>query len=225
MCPMKKLDAVIFDFDGTLAELTLDFDLMKRKIAALAEAFLGDRPEPNGRPALEWVDELAAEIGKTDRDEGLEFHSRARLAITAMELDAAREGKLFPFTRDILGALKKNGVATGIITRNITPAVRGVFPDLDEYCDVFVPREDAPEIKPLPGHLLYALHKINAEPANSLMVGDHPMDVTTGKRAGTRSAGVYSGGNPRERFLDFEPDFLERDVDSLVKKLAVLGYL
>jgi len=41
---LKKLEAIIFDFDGTLADVPLDFELMKTKIAALGEVFLEERP-------------------------------------------------------------------------------------------------------------------------------------------------------------------------------------
>lgn len=190
----RPFDAVIFDFDGTLAELVLDFDLMKTKIAALAEAFLPYRPSPNGQPALEWMEELAEEIHrKIDRDTALEFHCRCRLTITAMELDAARDGRLFEFTRPLLDALSAEGIATGVVTRNVTPAVKTVFPDICDHVGVLLAREDARKVKPDPAHLLQALETLNVPPSRALMVGDHPMDVETGKRAGTATAGVASG--------------------------------
>jgi phosphoglycolate phosphatase len=51
--------ALVFDFDGTLAELTIDFDQLRNKIAALAECFLEERPAPDGQPVLEWLGALS----------------------------------------------------------------------------------------------------------------------------------------------------------------------
>lgn len=118
---------------------------MKTKIAALGEVFLEKRPTPGPTPALEWLEELVQEAMKWDRDEGLEFRSRGRLVITAMEMDAAREGSLFEFTRPTLEKLDACGVATGVITRNISAAVKTVFPDIEDAVKVFIPREDAPD--------------------------------------------------------------------------------
>ena len=55
---MHKLDAIIFDFDGTLADVPLDLEFMKVKIAALGEVCLEERPTPGKTPALEWLEEL-----------------------------------------------------------------------------------------------------------------------------------------------------------------------
>lgn len=191
---MYHYDAILFDFDGTLAELVLDFDLMKTKIAALGECFLPYRPVPDGMAALEWVDHLAGLVRvEAGRDAALEFHCRCRLAITAMEMDAAREGRLFPFTRPLLETLDEAGVASAVITRNITPAVRTVFPDIDTHVRVVLAREDVQDVKPHPGHLLAALERLGVAPGRALMVGDHPLDVEAGRRAGTATVAVASG--------------------------------
>ncbi|MFH1913514.1 MAG: HAD family hydrolase [Pseudomonadota bacterium] len=222
---MSRLDAVVFDFDGTLAELTLDFDLMKRKIAALGEVFLGERPEPDATPALEWLDQLVARAMERDRDEGLEFASRGRLVLAAMELDAAREGRLFAFTRPALALLRDRGVATGVITRNISAAVRVVFPDIDAEVGAFVAREEALRVKPDPAHLMQALGHLGADPARTLMVGDHPMDVETGRRAGALCAAVTSGRLGIDAFAALKPDFIAPDVGALLPLLDEAGLI
>ena len=222
---MDKLDAVVFDFDGTLAELTLDFDLMKTRIAALGEVFLDERPEPDDLPALEWLERLSGEVMLRDEAEGKEFRTRGHLVITAMEMDASREGGLFSFTRANLTLLRERGVAAGVITRNISAAVRTVFPDIDDFVQTLIARECAERVKPDPGHLLQALEGLGADPARSLMVGDHPMDVQTGKAAGTLTAGVTSGTKTAEDFAPLSPDFMAPDVDDLLRQLADRGAL
>jgi phosphoglycolate phosphatase len=216
---LRKLDAIIFDFDGTLADVPLDFDFMKTKIAALGEVFMDERPVPDGTPALEWLERLAAEVMERDRAEGMEFLSRGRLVIAAMELDAARDGCLFEFTRPMLDELAGLGVAAGVITRNISAAVRRVFPDIDEHLKVFIPREDTNRLKPDPDHLLRALARIGVSPDRALMVGDHPMDVQTGKNAGTLSAGVTTGRIDADGFAPLSPDFVATDAGALVSEL------
>ena len=222
---MQRLDAVIFDFDGTLADVSLDFALMKTKIAALGEVFLDERPTPGELPALEWLEELVQRTMERDVAEGKEFRTRGQLVITAMELDAARDGRLFEFTRPALTLLRERGVAPGIITRNISAAVRAVFPDVAELTSVFIPREDAARVKPHPDHLLRALEQVGAHPTRSLMVGDHPMDVETGKNAGTLTAGVTSGRMTAEDFAPLRPDFITGDVGELMTRLEQAGLI
>lgn len=222
---MNKLDAIVFDFDGTLAELTLDFDLMKTRIAALGEVFLEERPTPGETPALEWLEQLVAEAMVWDEAEGREFRTRGNLVITAMEMDAAREGRLFEFTRPGLTILRERGVGAGIITRNISAAVRQVFPDLDEYLQTLVARECATRVKPDPAHLHQALEGLGARPHRSLMVGDHPMDVVTGQAAGTLCAAVTSGNTPADGFVDLSPEYVVSDVGELLQRLEADGLI
>ncbi len=220
------ITAVIFDFDGTLAHLTIDFSLMKRRVAALAEAFLGRAPEENGAPVLEWLDELAAQVEECEgRDMALEFHSRARLVINATELDAARQGGLFDFTRPLLDDLAARGVGLGVITRNSTAAVRTVFPDIARYCGAFVAREDARAVKPDPEHVFQALEILQRPAPQALVVGDHGMDIVAGKAAGCFTAGVLSGNMLAPALESFHPDYLEQDAAVLVRLLAGQGML
>lgn len=219
------LQALLFDFDGTLAHLTIDFTRLRRSITALAEPFLGEEPEPSPLPVLEWLDELADEIRGFDHALGQEFHSRGRLVIQATELDAARNAALFPFTRPLLARLRASGIKTGILTRNSTAAVKVVFPDVDQCCDAFLAREDAPQVKPHPAHALAVLERLGVEPERALLVGDHPLDVETARRAGLLAAAVVSGHATREALAAAGPDYLAGDCEALLDQLNQEGVL
>jgi len=211
--------AVLFDFDGTLASLHIDFTRLRRKITALAEPFLGEEPEPSDLPVLEWLDELAEEIREFDHALGQEFHCRGRLVIQATELDAAREAQLFPFTRPMLSGLRAGGIKTGILTRNSTAAVKVVFPDVAACCDCFMAREDAPRVKPDPAHALAVLARLGVAPQRALLVGDHPLDIQAARSAGLASAAVISGHSQREALSAASPDYLATDCLELMAAL------
>lgn len=214
---MGPIDTFAFDFDGTLAELTIDFDLLKRKLVALASAFLNEMPEDEGMPALELLDALAEKIGRKDEALGREYHSRGRLVITATELEAAENGTLFDFSRPLLALLQDKDMKRVIITRNSTAAVKTVFPDVNEHCDVFLPREQVRHVKPHPGHLLDALERCGSNPQKTLMVGDHVLDIQTGKRAGAYTAAVASGKLGVEDLARAEPDMISSNCMELVQ--------
>jgi phosphoglycolate phosphatase len=221
----RILKAILFDFDGTLASLTIDFDRLRRKITALAEPFLGEEPEPSALPVLEWLDELAMDICAFDEALGREFHTRGRLIIQATELDAAREATLFPFTRPLLASLRDSGIKTGILTRNSTAAVKAVFPDVAACCDAFMAREDAPRVKPNPAHALAVLARLGVAPERALLVGDHPLDIQAARAAGLASAAVASGHSQHGVLAAAGPDFLAADCAELLALLCGRGAL
>ncbi len=210
------LSSVVFDFDGTLAELHLDFAEMKHQLRILAQEYFSDVLQTPQMPALEWLETLAFSLHQRDEAAAFEFEERAGLLIRELELEAARRGSLFPFTRTLLRELRQAEIKIAIITRNCEEAVRIVFPDLDRYCEGFLARDHVHRVKPDPDHLLQALEKIGASPETALMVGDHPLDMQTGQRAGVMTAGVASGNASEPDLLSAGADLTARSCQELM---------
>ena len=211
----SEITAVVFDFDGTLASSPLDFAYMHRRAReALSE--YADLPEELGGPILEDIERVCARLSPADARAA---RSAAMAAIEQVEVEAARQGTLFPFVRPMLHSLRKSRVKTAVITRNCRAAIMTVFPDMNGYMDCVLTREDVGKVKPDPEHLLAALERLNCTPGESLMVGDHPMDIQVGKRAGTLTAGVESGDAAAERLIREEPDFMASDAGALLRSL------
>lgn len=229
----SRLEALVFDFDGTLATLTLDFALMRRRIAAHAARWLPRPPTPNGQPVLEWIEALALEAevfsrgqtqdGQEARAAGTALKSGCAELVRSMELEAAKQGRLFPFVRPLLARLRGAGLGAAIITRNCGAAVRVVFPDAELSCDCLLAREDVSRVKPDPEHLLSALERLGTSASRALMVGDHPMDIEAGRRVGARTAGVASGSQSLAELRAHSPDYLARDASLLLDLLASNG--
>lgn len=220
----RRLKCIVFDFDGTLARLRLDFGVMKERLGSLASQYLPEVPEPD-RPVLEWLAYLDQRVRERQGAGADGFRSRAVLMIREMELEAARQGELFPFTRVLLRSLEQKAIATAVITRNCEAAVRIVFPDLEDYCRCFLAREHVQRVKPDPDHLWRALVHLGAEAGSCLMVGDHPLDVETGKRAGTFTAGVASGSGSWDDLARSGADWVASDCETLFLELEGQGLL
>lgn len=221
----RKLEAVVFDFDGTLAELRLDFPEMKRLLGILAREYLGEPPVPPSVPALEWLVTLEDGIRQTNAAAADEFRERAAQLIRDLEVEAARQGSLFPFTRALLEELGRRAVKVAIITRNCEKAVRLVFPDMDRYCAALLARDHVPRVKPDPDHLFRALERIGSPPETAIMVGDHPLDIRTGKDAGVLTAGVSSGNVSRENLEKSGADWTAANCEELFRALEKEGLL
>ena len=103
--PDTIFDAAVFDFDGTLADLVLDFTAMKQLVARQATAFLPAVPPANGLPALEYAAKLAAAIARTDPDASRRFAALAAQGIEARKADLYSFGRLFLANPDLVEKL------------------------------------------------------------------------------------------------------------------------
>lgn len=224
-CAPARLRAVVFDFDGTLAEPVLDFGHMRRELAGVVHPFVpGARPSPHV-PVLEWLQGLAVEAQAREAGAGPALLAAAHARIQALEVEAAGRTRLFPFARALLAGLAARGVGTAVVTRNCSRALNMVFPDARTVVGAVLTRDDVARVKPDPGHLGAALAALGAAPGAALMVGDHPMDVETGRRLGTLTAGVLTGAGGRAALLAAGADFVLGDCAGLPGVLALAGLL
>lgn len=217
----SRLRAAVFDFDGTLARPALDFPLMKRRVGELASSRLGSPVTPAGLPALEWIEALC---GKMLPAQAEAFRRDSHALIEDMEREAAARTSLFDFVRPMLSRLSGRGVALAVITRNSRQAVEAVFPDARNYLAAVLAREDVAAVKPDPAHLLEALGLLDRIPGEALMVGDHPLDVLTARRAGALAGAVASGETPLADLQAAGPDFLAEDAHELFERLEAQGW-
>ena len=188
-----SIRAVVFDFDGTLAKLNINFPHMRRTVFDLIESYHIPLDKLDNLFVLEMIDEAAALIALQHPGEKNHFKEHAHSLIVNIELEAAKKGELIDGTRDMLRSLKNRMIKTGVVTRNCLSAVTYVFPDIHTYCDVVVTREMTRKVKPHPEHLMSALKSLDVPPECVTMVGDHPMDITLGKEVGACTIGVLTG--------------------------------
>ena len=210
-----KLEAIIFDFDGTLAELNIDFDGLREEVHARARR-LGFNGDWTGGYLLEEVEALAGELGQGFVHEAMELIQQA-------EVEAARRGRLFSYTRGLLAQARERDYGLAIISRNCGPAIRTVFPEVDDGRLVFLPREAVEKTKPHPDHLLAACLALNAQPQASVVVGDHPMDMTTALAAGCIAVGVASGRMSAEDLRQAGASLVLPDASNLLAELEALS--
>ncbi len=208
----KKIGAIIFDFDGTLALLNIDFLLMKRKVFGLVDEFGVDAGLLHETYLLEIIDEVYRILMERDSFKAESFFEEAHQILHEVEMEAAREGSLLPGVKELLNFLRERGLKIGIITRNCEEAVRRVFPEVDEYCDVFISRDSIRRVKPHPDHLNAVTKRLGISGEEAVMVGDHPLDIQAGKRVGMRTIGVLSGRTTKEEFEKAGADEILKDV-------------
>lgn len=213
---LRDIEAVVFDFDGTLAVLNIDFPAMRESVRHLAEDFRIPPGVLDDLFVLETIEAGRAWLAAERPARAESFHREAMDLVAAIEMRAARGGALIGGVRELLGEMGKRRIRRAVITRNCEAAVLLIVPDLSALCDAFLPREAVLRVKPHPEHLLESLARMHADPSRSVMVGDHPMDIRTGKEAGTRTVGVLTGSAQREELARAGADFVIPSVADLL---------
>jgi phosphoglycolate phosphatase len=201
---------VIFDFDGTLTELTLNFDYLKTEIVNIARKYITEEEIKafEGYFIIEMIYEIEKKPGKGDTN----FRHEAFERLRVLELEAAEGKDVYPYTRGVLQHLRGKGIKVGIITRSCLGALKRVFPDMDTYVDGIVAREDIQYVKPDPSHVVEALRVLNILPEEALLVGDHPTDIMAGKALVMQTVGVLTGRTNKEDFQNAEATHILQDI-------------
>ncbi|MCX7966327.1 MAG: HAD family hydrolase [Syntrophorhabdaceae bacterium] len=215
------IHGIIFDFDGTLTKLTLDFKLLKEEMLNVADGFI-PRDELKHLDGL-YIIEMIYEIERLLGEKGRLFSQKAFKRLEELEIQAAAGKGLFPYTRDILKILMHRGIKLGIITRTCMKVINTVFPDMAEYIQGVSTREHEKHVKPDPRHVQHILEIISIKPENAMLVGDHPTDVMAGLRAGLITVGVLSGRTKRHEFEIAGAHFIVDDLTGIlpiVEKLS-----
>ena len=212
-----KLEAVIFDYDGTLVRLNIDFAALRRDVEGSLIGYGIELDRLEGLYILEMINEGAGMISGMSPSEGASFYHEAHELVREHEIRAAEKGDMLPGTTDTLKRLQEQGFKVGIITRNCKEAVEIVFPHVEQYCDVFIPRDDVKQVKPHPDHLGMVLEKLAVEnPTRCLMVGDHILDIKAGKRMEMKTAGVLTGETTRRQFMEVGADLIFDDATKIL---------
>src|SRR6266487_2978680 len=198
---LPPFEAILFDYDGTLAVLNLDFVAMRRQLLAFTVAQGIAPQELHGFDILEMLDWATAWLRQRHPEQAVRYAREAEQLIQNIEVEAARSSGLLPGVPELLAALRQEQIGVGIVTRNCDAAVRVTFPHIDTYCQAFVPRDRVTQVKPHPAHLQAALDCLGTTPERALMVGDGAMDIQAGKALGMFSIGVLSGNSPRAKLL------------------------
>lgn len=164
-------DAVVYDLDGTLVHLAVDW------------AATADRLRP-----------LFADHGvQTDADDALDMlpladeydlHDEIAPTLEAAEVAGARDSAPLP----LLDEFESSSQPVAICSLNCEAACRAALAThgVDRAVEVIVGRDSVATRKPDPEPLLTAVRALDVAPERTLFVGDSENDRVTAERAGTQ---------------------------------------
>ncbi len=213
------LEAVLFDFDGTIVDTTeLIYESMRRTaVEVLGRTLNRETLMANVGQPLPRQMELLADGQPEKAEELLETYLHYN---EELHEDLIEE---FPNVAASLARLRDAGLRLAVVTSKRRVSVEMAldsFPDLRDAFDVFVTMEDTTEHKPRPAPLLKGLELLgDVPPERAAYVGDAPFDVAAARAAGIASVAVSWGAFTREALRAAGPDHLFEDLDSAVEFL------
>ena len=212
--PMKNLQAVIFDFDYTLADSS--HGAIECINFALAEMGLDQvSAETACRTIGLSLHETFLTLGQHhDPLRCEEFH---QLFVRRAEKVMAKLTTLYESVPATIEALRERGLRLGIVSTKYRRRINEVLEreDLLHGFEVVIGGEDVSKHKPHPQGLLEAIEKLECSPASVLYVGDSVVDAELAKRAGVSLLVVLSGTTSREHFDTYEPIAVLENVSEL----------
>jgi pyrophosphatase PpaX len=116
--------------------------------------------------------------------------------------------------------LVSNDVKLGALTSSQPFALRPLYDhSLTHYFKVIITREDAYPQKPEPDGILECTRRMGILPASTLTIGDSPLDIQAGKRAGTPTLAVLGGVGSHAQLEAEEPTGIVEDVTQILSVL------
>lgn len=200
--------AIVFDFDGTLAKLNIDFSLMRRAVLDTIADYGVSTDDLSHLFVLEMIDAGRKIISANHPSSEEQYYRKAHALISQIEIEAAKKGELLEGTKELLCELRQRDIKTAVVTRNCQAAIEEVFPDIAEYFNVIMTRNQTSYVKPNPDHLRLTLEVLGVFPKDVAMVGDHPMDIKIGKDIGTWTIGVLTGYSKAADLQKVGADFI-----------------
>jgi len=219
---MLMVKAVIFDWDGTLADtkraVAQSFQKVLRKTGCLvSDEFIERRM---GIGTKKTIIEAFRECHMRLNVSTLEKLANEKIRIQAELTQIVR---LFDGVAELLEALQGR-IKVGLATMSSRKVVDKLLPQkkIESYFDVVVTADEIVKPKPDPEVFLVSAARLGVEPEDCVVVEDSIFGVRAAKAAKMKCIAVSSGAYSREELEEENPDLM---IDSLVEKARVLGFV
>ncbi len=217
---MGTVRLIILDFDGTLGDTrrniikTFRDTMVRLSLPMMSEEACG---ATIGLPLGEGFEALYPEMDKAGIDECVRVYREI-----FDENKALLKPKLFPGVKETLSRIHSRGVLLSVASSRGERTLDEFLTEMEiapMICYV-LGANGAPKPKPDPAPVLKTLADLGIPASEALVVGDMPVDILMGARAGVRTCGVTYGNSSREALSEAGADYI---IDSFPELLEVSG--
>ncbi len=194
---------LLFDFDGTLygdwrlwisiieeTLSTFQITITPHDALEMARRMIENGGNPNTTIR---ISSIAAALA---RDQGINLLEEEVRTNFFERLDAHMD-KTGPDERTVklLREFTRHGLRMGIVTFVRKPRIQRRLDvwKLKEYFSSVIAPDDVTEVKPSPRPFLKAMKELHVQPEECFVVGDEPVDMIGGKKAGAKTIGLPQG--------------------------------
>jgi phosphoglycolate phosphatase len=185
--------AVLFDFDGTLADTATDLARPLNRLRAARG--LADLPLEKLRPFASAGARGMLEAGLGILPDHPEFKPLREAFLQHYADEICVETRLFPGIETLLGEIEGRGLRWGIVTNKSTHLTRMVVAalGLESRVACVVCGDTTPHLKPHPASLLHAAKELQLAPQDCVYLGDDQRDIDAARAAAMRCVAVKWG--------------------------------
>lgn len=227
-----KIQAVLFDLDGTLIDTAPDFIRIirvmcqKYQLTIPSDTAIREQVSAGARAMVKLMFGELSQMADGD----LTLLAYRQEFLDIYEADICVDSCLFDGLDNLLKSLEKQGIFWGIVTnkpRYLTEILLEKL-NLTDRCSVLVCPDDVKNTKPDPEPMFLAVDKlnqafdVNIQAENCVYVGDHIRDIQAGKSANMRTilAGYgYIPPQDKDDLTAWGADEIIHSVDELIQSI------
>jgi phosphoglycolate phosphatase len=183
--------AVLFDFDGTLADTAPDLAATVNRMRAEQghEPLPLERLRPFASAGARGLLHAAFDI----KPEDSEYKAMRQQFLDLYAERCCGETRLFPGVAELLGELRSRGIHWGVVTNKATRFTERILAHLQLKPDCVACGDTTPHLKPHPASCLHAAGQLNVAPQSCCYLGDDLRDMKAARAAGMRPIAVEWG--------------------------------
>jgi len=221
---MRKVNAIIFDLDGTLVYFKIEFMCARRDIIDfLSKLGIPKILIPINQSIMKTVENTEIYLKKVRKQPNRVqlMKTQVEKIISSYEMEAAKITNLIPGAKELLHILKSQKYKLGLFTlenRITTDFLLERF-SIKSFFDSIVTRDDVDQLKPNPAHLSMVLKQLNISPNEIIVIGDSPIDFECAKKFNAITIALL---NERHTEADLSKAGADYIIDSLLKIYQII---
>ncbi len=203
-------ELIMIDVDGTLVDSVPDLAwCVDETLKQIGLPIRGEAAVRNwvGNGVIRLVERAVANDLDAPHDEAI-FEKAMPIFNELYAENTSKRSELYPGVREGLDYLKSTGIKIGCITNKAEQFTHPLLKDLGLWDDfeIVISGDTLEKKKPDPLPLLHGAKQLDANPENSLMLGDSTSDVKAARAAGFAIICMSYGYNHGVDIHDSKPD-------------------